>query len=89
MQNLMSSLLKTCQKTTELIDKQMLTPLTLTEKAQLKAHKAMCKTCNAYAKQSKIIDSLLGKWFGSANAKAQVKMDAEKKDSIIDQLDKQ
>ena len=85
----MSSLLKTCQKTTELIDKQMLTPLTLTEKAQLKAHKAMCKTCNAYAKQSKVIDSLLRKWLGSANAKAQVKMDAEKKDSIIDQLDKQ
>jgi len=82
----MTTLLKTCKKTTELMDKQMLTPLTFTEKAQLKAHKVMCKTCNAYEKQSKIIDLLLEKWLGKANATVQTKMDSDKKKTIIDQL---
>jgi hypothetical protein len=27
---------------------QMFTPLTIKEKIQLQAHKAMCQTCNAY-----------------------------------------
>jgi hypothetical protein len=41
----------------------MFTPLTLKEKIQLQAHKAMCNTCNAYEAQSKLIDALIGKWF--------------------------
>jgi hypothetical protein len=39
----------------------MFTPLTLKEKIQLQAHKAMCNTCNAYEAQSKLIDAR--KWF--------------------------
>ncbi|MEZ7498136.1 hypothetical protein QO200_05225 [Flavobacterium sp. Arc3] len=88
MNTAMRMLLRTCQKTTELIDKEMFAPLTLKEKMQLKAHKAMCKTCNAYETQSKLIDALLEKWFVSDPNKKKSKLDEEKKNKIIEEINK-
>jgi len=87
MQKVMRILLKTCKKTTELIDKQMLTSLTLKEKVQLKAHKAICKTCNSYEKQSKLLDAFITKRFASSYKKMSI-LDEEKKIKIIEEINK-
>jgi hypothetical protein len=84
----MRMLLRTCKKSTELIDKKMLTSLTLKEKIQLEAHKAMCVTCNAYEHQSKLIDSLLGQWFAPNQANGSMKMAKAKKLNILEKLKK-
>ncbi|MCG9792236.1 hypothetical protein [Flavobacterium algicola] len=82
----MQILVKSCKITSELIDKQQLTTLTLKEKLQLQAHKAMCKTCSAYENQSKMIDSFITKWFGNADAAPAEKLSKEKKTAIIDKI---
>jgi hypothetical protein len=61
MNTVMRILLRPCKKTTELIDKQMFTPLTLKKKYSYRLIK--CNTCNAYEAQSKLIDAIIGKWF--------------------------
>lgn len=82
----MKKLLNSCKKSTELIDKQLATPLSVTEKLQLNAHKAVCKTCNSYEKQSKLIDFALAKWFTAGNNKSNAKLDADKKSKIIESI---
>jgi hypothetical protein len=88
MNTVMRILLRPCKKTTELIDKQMFTPLTIKEKIQLQAHKAMCQTCNAYEAQSKLIDALIGKWFSADSSKKSATLDEEKKNRIIEEIKK-
>jgi hypothetical protein len=85
MQNLMNKMANSCKKTTELIEKQQVTPLTAKEKIQLQVHKSMCKTCTAYEHQSKLIDSIIGKWF-RGDARAKVKMPEETKNKIIKEI---
>lgn len=87
MQKVMRILLKSCKKTTELIDKQMLTSLTLKEKLQLKAHKSICKTCNGYEKQSKLLDAFLSKRFANSD-KIISNLDEVKKIKIIEEIRK-
>ncbi|WP_264618510.1 hypothetical protein [Flavobacterium sp. 7A] len=82
----MQMLVKSCKITTELIDKQQLTPLTIKEKLQLQTHKAMCKTCSAYENQSKTIDSFITKWFGSKKSATTQKLSDEKKIDIINKI---
>lgn len=84
----MRMLLRTCKKSTELIDKQMLTPLTIKEKMQLQAHKAMCETCNAYENQSKLMDKIIGQWFAPNKSNGSMKMAEAKKLTIIEKLKK-
>ncbi|WP_418262401.1 hypothetical protein [Flavobacterium faecale] len=84
----MEMLVKSCKLTTELIDKQQLTPLSVKEMLQLQAHKAMCKTCNAYESQSKIIDSLIKKWFGNNETATKDRLSEQKKAAIINQINK-
>tara|TARA_R110002094_G_scaffold39641_1_gene52298 strand:- start:443 stop:646 length:204 start_codon:yes stop_codon:yes gene_type:complete len=66
----------------------MFTPLTIKEKIQLQAHKAMCQTCNAYEAQSKLIDALIGKWFAADSSKKSATLDEEKKNRIIEEIKK-
>ena len=80
-------MVNSCKKTTELIDKQLFTPLTAKEKMQLQVHKSMCKTCNAYEHQSKIIDQIIGKWF-TGKSKVNVKLPEETKTKIIEEINK-
>ncbi|NRT12501.1 hypothetical protein [Flavobacterium sp. 14A] len=81
----MKKLLNSCQKSTELIDKQLSTALTATEKLQLNAHKALCTTCSAYAKQSKLLDAAFSRMFLKKNV-ASKKMDADKKQKIVNAI---
>ncbi len=48
-----------CQKATELVEKNQITGLSCKEKLQLGMHKAMCGACKNYEKQSRYIDVLL------------------------------
>jgi hypothetical protein len=88
MNTVMRILLRPCKKTTELIDKQMFTPLKLKEKIQLQAHKAMCNTCYAYEAQSKLIDAIIGKWFITNSTQRKAALDEDKKNKIIEEIRK-
>ena len=70
------------------MDKQMISPLTLKEQMQLQAHKSICKTCNAYERQSKLIDALIGQWFAPNQSNGRMKMAEAKKLIIIEKLKK-
>jgi len=83
----MNILVNSCKKTTELIDKQLFTPLSIIEKMQLQMHKTMCKTCTAYEHQSKFIDSIIGKWFID-KSKIKVKLPEEAKTKIFEEINK-
>jgi hypothetical protein len=87
MQKLMNMMANSCNKTTELIDKQLFTSLTAKEKMQLQVHKSMCKTCNAYENQSKFIDKIIGNWF-NGKSKTNVKLTEERKNKILDKINK-
>jgi hypothetical protein len=78
--------IKSCKITAELIDKKQFIPLSIAEKLQLQTHKAMCKTCNAYENQSKLLDKLLGKWFAYDKSKGNEKLDFLKKNQIIEKI---
>ncbi len=59
MKKLMHIFFLSCIKATELIEKKLYFKLTMKEKMQLKAHKAMCNACTNYEKQSYFIDKAL------------------------------
>ena len=50
-----------CQKATELMEKQLLTKLSPLEKVKLVLHTKMCDACRAYQKQTTLIQKALGK----------------------------
>jgi len=85
MQKIMNLMVNSCKKTTELIDKQLFTRLTAKEKMQLQIHQSMCKTCNAYEHQSKLIDTIIGKWF-TVKPSVNVKLAEETKTKIIEKI---
>lgn len=87
MQKIMNMMVNSCKKTTELIDKQLFTPLTAKEKMQLQIHKSMCKTCNAYEHQSKVIDNIINKWF-NGKPKSNEKLPEERKNKILEEINK-
>jgi hypothetical protein len=70
----MRMLLRTCKKSKE--------------KIQLQAHKVMCKTCNSYEHQSKLIDALLGQWFAPNQTNGSMKMAKARKLNILEKLKK-
>ncbi|MBY0346928.1 MAG: hypothetical protein K2W79_01605 [Hydrotalea flava] len=52
----MRSLMISCLKATELIEKKSLMPLLWIEKIKLKVHLSLCDLCVHYEHQSKVID---------------------------------
>ncbi|NIM35837.1 MAG: hypothetical protein GTN67_10835 [Hydrotalea flava] len=58
-QKVMRSLMVSCLKATELIEKKSLMPLSWTEKIKLKLHLSLCDLCVHYQHQSKVIDEWL------------------------------
>jgi hypothetical protein len=87
MKKIMNLMVNSCNKTTELIDKQQITSLTTKEKLQLQIHKSMCNTCNAYEQQSKLIENVVANWF-SAKSQTTVRLDDEKKKKIIEEINR-
>ena len=80
-------MVNSCKKTTELIDKKFLIPLSIKEKVQLYLHKSMCKTCTAYEHQSKFIDNAISKLFHS-KSKINTDSSEERKRKIIEKINK-
>lgn len=87
MKKIMNMMVNSCNKTTELIDKQQLVALSGKEKLQLQLHKSLCSTCNAYEQQSKIIEKIMGKWFG-AQTDSIVTLTAERKIKIMEAINR-
>lgn len=56
MKRVMKILMLSCKKASALIEKKFIFGLTIKEKVMLKMHTAFCDACNAYQKQSKLID---------------------------------
>ncbi len=80
-------MVNSCKKTTELIDKKLLTSLSIKEKMQLYFHKSMCKTCTSYEHQSRFIDNAVSKLF-YGTPKNETSLSKEKKQNIIDKINK-
>lgn len=59
MKKLMHILFLSCYKATELIERKLHLPLTLSQRIQLAMHKKMCKACSLYEKQSATLDKAL------------------------------
>lgn len=55
----MNTLLLSCLKATELIEKDSFFPLSAFEKTQLFLHTKVCDACRTYQKQSKMIDDAI------------------------------
>jgi hypothetical protein len=59
MQTIMKGLMLSCQKATELMEKQLLTRLSPFEKMKLVLHTKMCDACTVYQKQTALIQKAL------------------------------
>jgi len=59
----MNSVMLSCKKATELIEKRQVGKLALMERLQLSMHTSMCDACSAYEKQSVMINRAIGRWF--------------------------
>jgi hypothetical protein len=62
----MNFMMTSCEKATELIDKRHAVGLSLAEHVKLRLHTAMCDACRLYEKQSRVLESLLGKELGNS-----------------------
>lgn len=59
MNKLMNTLMLSCKKASEIIDKQSVIRLSFKEKVMLRMHTSMCDGCKEYKKQSKLLDKFL------------------------------
>lgn len=59
----MNKIMLSCKKATELVERKHENKLSLKESFQLNLHLLMCKTCNAYDKQSILLDKALSQFF--------------------------
>jgi len=80
------NVLLSCQKATELVEKQKEIKLSLVERLQLLMHLKMCTPCGNYKKQSKIIDEMLSGV--TANNVPKATLSEEKKQALIKKIQK-
>lgn len=57
--SLMSTLMLSCRKATELMERRSMQPLSAVERMRLWMHKQACAGCRAFSKQSETIDALM------------------------------
>ncbi|MEZ4805691.1 MAG: hypothetical protein R2852_09470 [Bacteroidia bacterium] len=65
----MSTLMISCRKASELVEKNNFEPLSFSDKMKLKIHTHICKTCTAYGQQSQLLEQLLNEHFGEHSSK--------------------
>lgn len=75
-----------CKKATELVERKYEGKLTFKESFQLNLHLLMCKTCNAYKKQSKLLNKALSKFFNYSSETEHLKNE-KLKEKIISKLE--
>jgi len=86
MEGMMSKMMLSCKKATELIEKQWVVRLSMQENIQLKMHTTMCSACKEYQKQSEIIERVLERMNTKANFTTTLA--PEIKEKIIKELEK-
>lgn len=86
MEGMMSKMMLSCKKATELIEKQWVVRLSMQENIQLKIHTTMCSACKEYQKQSEIIERVLERMNTKANFTTTLA--PEIKEKIIKELEK-
>ncbi len=57
--SLMTTLMLSCRKATELVERRSTQPLSALERMQLWMHERACDGCRAFDKQSRTIDALM------------------------------
>jgi len=87
MKTIMDKMANSCKKTTELIDRKTIVPLSLKEKLQLYFHTSMCNTCKSYQHQSQFIDKAVSKLFQGESQK-NTSLSIEAKQKMIDNIKK-
>ena len=83
----MNSLINSCKKTTELIDKKESISLSVVEEMQLKMHKIVCKTCNSYERNSRFLDQAIANMFNVENSHEHIQLSEIKKYEIIEKIE--
>lgn len=86
MGKLMNTLMLSCKKASELIDKQSVIKLSIKEKVMLHMHTSMCDGCKAYQKQSKLLDEFLQNHIQGNEANVPQIKNNELKQQIISKL---
>lgn len=83
----MTKIMLSCKKATELVERKQDSKLSFKEGFQLKLHLLVCKTCSEYEKQSKLINKALDKFLQHTdeNEKVLIKNDPLK-EKIISKL---
>lgn len=77
---IMDKMVNSCKKTTGLIDRKTIVPLSLKEKLELYFHTSMCNTCKSYQHQSRFIDKAVSKLFqGKSQKKTSLSKAAKQK----------
>ena len=66
MKAIMHTIMLSCTKATELIEKKSMDGLTLTDNIRLSMHTAMCSACKQYAKQSLLLNSAISQQLNEA-----------------------
>ncbi|AWV98472.1 hypothetical protein [Arcticibacterium luteifluviistationis] len=81
LKRIMSYMLLSCQKATQLIEKRKIHNLSWQEKILLDSHLGMCKACKGYEKQSETIDQLFEHHHQSTDDSAE--LSDKEKDELI------
>lgn len=86
MNALMSLLLMTCKRATELIEKRSVAGLTIVERFRLRLHTSMCRACSEYKTQSNFLQKVLQKWFAEHDHQEDAKLPEPVKKTIIKEV---
>ncbi len=86
MRKLMNTLMLSCMKASELIDKQSAIKLSIKERAMLHLHTTMCDGCKVYQRQSKLLDDILYNHIRSSEDNVPQIKNNELKQHIISKL---
>lgn len=85
-QKITNTLINSCKKTVELIDKSAIVKLSLIEKIKLLLHKSMCKTCTAYEPCSKFLDTAIGELLNQNTPHDKAYLSEDKKAKILEKI---
>ncbi len=75
----------TCNKATEMVEKEKVTKITWVEKIKLKLHLSVCKVCQSYKTNSDLMDSFFEKENINQN-NVKLTENKELKDAIISKI---
>lgn len=77
-----------CKKATLLIEKKLISNLTLREKLELKIHLAGCSVCRIFERQSQMINTMVKQLFANGNTN-EIRLDDDFKKDLQERIDKE